>query len=84
MKTLLSALADGTLTGIARWYATNHARNCPGCGAALASLQTLRDRLRTLGVPAEVNNEPPLTLTPERRARLNALLDTVDQQGDPR
>lgn len=51
MKTLLSALADDSLTGIARWFAQNHTKGCPGCAHTLASLKTLRERVRTLGVP---------------------------------
>lgn len=75
MKTLLSALADGTLSGIARWYAENHAVRCPRCGEALASLRVLRDRLRTLGVPGGD------TLSAERVATLEAALDRIDTGG---
>lgn len=75
MKTLLSMLADGTLTGIARWYAENHAGRCPRCGEALASLRVLRDRLLALGIPET------RTLTAERFASLQAALDRIDAGG---
>ena len=51
MRTLLSRLADGSLTsGPLHWYATHHAHGCQKCHAALISLQAISDRLRTLGL----------------------------------
>ncbi len=50
MRTLLSRLADGTLSsGPAHWVVTRHIENCPGCAEALAALQMLSHRLRALG-----------------------------------
>jgi hypothetical protein len=77
MKTLLSAMADGSLSGLARWYAENHARRCPGCGRALGDLQTLRERIRTLGLPSE----GALQLSEERWGRIEAAWEEVDQAG---
>ena len=32
MRSLVSALADGALSGLARWYAVHHVAGCPrGC-----------------------------------------------------
>jgi anti-sigma factor RsiW len=70
MHSLLSALSDGTLNGIARWYAERHTLRCAHCAAALASLVVLEARLRALGLP-DAGQEavpPTLRLTPERRA----------------
>lgn len=76
MKVLLSALADGSLDGIARWYAEKHASQCPRCGESLASLKVLRERIRTLGVP----ESEPLHLPDERWQQLEAAWERVDQQ----
>jgi hypothetical protein len=77
MKTLLSALADGSLVGLARWYAENHAQRCPGCGSALMDLKTIRERIRTLGVP----DRDSLSLSEERWGRLQAAWEELDQSG---
>ena len=74
MKTLLSALADGSLTGLARWYAENHARRCPGCGSALGGLRTIRERIRTLGVPTGES----LRLSGEHWEAIEAAWEQVD------
>jgi hypothetical protein len=78
MKTLLSALADGSLSGLARWYAENHAQRCPGCGSALTDLKTIRERLRTLGVPPV---EGSLGLSEEHWSKLEAAWDKLDHPG---
>ena len=76
MKTLLSALADGSLTGLAHWYAAHHAQRCPGCSQALSDLQTVRERIRALGVP----QSEALQLSEERWKGLEAAWDQVDKQ----
>jgi hypothetical protein len=77
MTTLLSALADDSLQGIARWYAQNHAQRCPGCGNALSDLRTLRERIRILGVPSGET----LQLSPEHWERLEAAWEEVEKTG---
>lgn len=77
MKTLLSALADNSLTGIARWYAQNHAQHCPGCAQALSDLTTLRSRIRALGVPSG----EALSLSEERWVQLEAAWEEIEQKG---
>lgn len=47
----LSQMADGTARGLIRWLAEQHVAHCPQCSASLTGLQSLRDRLRELGVP---------------------------------
>jgi hypothetical protein len=74
MTTLLSTLADGTLTGLARWYAENHSRRCPGCQNALGSLKTVRERVRALGVP----QAETLQLPHERWAKIEAAWDAIE------
>lgn len=75
MKTLLSALADGSLTGIAHWFALNHAKGCPGCAHTLANLQVLRERIRTLGVPVPTS----IRLPEDRWAKIEAAWQQTDQ-----
>ena len=56
MRSLVSALADGALSGLARWYAVHHVAGCPRCGRGLAYFQALKSRLHFAFPPA-----PPLT-----------------------
>lgn len=77
MKNLLSALADGSLTGLARWYAENHTSRCPGCSNALSGLSMVRERIRALGVPSgEV-----LQLSSEHWASIETAWEEADQAG---
>ena len=48
METLVSAWADGKLTGLARWYTALHVKGCPQCQSSLPFLQTLHFRLSAL------------------------------------
>lgn len=78
MKTLLSALADGSLTGLARWYAEHHAQRCPGCGSSLVNLKTVRERIRTLGVP----DGDTLQLSEDRWAAIEAAWDAQEKPSE--
>ena len=49
MRNWVSALADGTLRGFARWFTRLHVRGCPRCFEAFGALQRLRERLCALG-----------------------------------
>lgn len=44
----ISALADGTLHGPARWYTQFHSSYCSKCNSALVALKRLRIRLTVL------------------------------------
>ncbi len=83
LRTLISALSDGSLTGIARWYAAQHAKGCPRCAAALVALRAQRERLRALGLPSHqatpATSAPAPTLSPERRAALEAAWRRLDE-----
>lgn len=87
MTTLISALSDGSLRGLARWYAEQHARGCPRCAAALDALRQQRQRLRALGMPAPTEADTATTapsphalaLSPERRAALEAAWAGLDE-----
>ena len=83
LQTLISALSDGSLGGIARWYATQHAKGCPRCASALVALRAQRERLRALGLPppADVEAVPAPALSPERRAALEAAWSRLDETG---
>lgn len=83
LRTLISALSDGSLSGIARWYATQHAKGCPRCAAALVALRAQRERLRALGLPShDAPAAPPApALSPERRAALEAAWSRLDEIG---
>lgn len=58
MKSWVSALADGSLRGFARWFTQLHVKGCPQCGAALRALQRLRERLRGLNAPGSETRMP--------------------------
>jgi hypothetical protein len=77
MRSLLSQLSDGTLHGIARWFAERHTAGCPHCSATLTSLVVLEGRLRALGVP-EILHEEGERLPPALRQKLSEELDRVD------
>src|SRR5258707_11248364 len=78
MRAWVNALADGSLSGIARWYTKLHVADCPRCRAALEAFMALRARLRSLGSSPSVVGE--MTLTPERRSALEAALDDVERK----
>lgn len=86
MKGLLSALADGTLTGIPRWYAEHHVKGCPHCTKTLASLHVLRDRVRALGVPVleesagEAAASRVTAIPAERRVSLESALADAESR----
>src|SRR5512142_2933711 len=77
MARWVSALADGSLRGIPRWYTRLHVAGCPRCRAALEALRALRDRLLRLGRSEGAGAQD--ALTPEHRLRLRASLDAVDK-----
>ncbi len=79
MQKWLDGLADGSLTGPARWYARLHVSGCKQCQAALEALQRLRERLQALRNTQE-QPSVPTTLSPPRRASLEAALDEVERQ----
>ncbi len=68
MRLLVSALADGALRGIARWYTQKHIDGCPQCRKGLATIRDVRGRLRA--IHAEVDAQAPLT--PEQWAAVEA------------
>lgn len=77
MKVLISSLADGTLTGMVRWFAEQHANGCEHCGQTLENLVVLRSRLRAIN--AFPKKEETLTLTVERRTSLEAAWQAMDE-----
>lgn len=48
MRNWVSALADGTLRGFARWFTRLHVKGCPQCREAFQGFQKLRQRLAAL------------------------------------
>jgi hypothetical protein len=75
MTGLLSQLADGTLTGLALWYARQHVSGCSKCRDAHGALVTLREHLSGLKT-----RDGHRTLTPRRRAALEAALDFLEKE----
>src|SRR5512142_2906474 len=77
MARWVSALADGSLRGLPRWYTRMHVAGCPRCRAALEALRALRDRLLGLG---RSDRGAQAQLSPERQSGLNATMDDIDRQ----
>jgi hypothetical protein len=78
MRGSISALADGSLTGLMRWYTRWHASHCPRCGAALRGLRALLAQLQPLrGAPPA---QAPDTLSAERRAGLEEAMRRADEE----
>lgn len=78
MDQWVNALADGSLTGFARWYTQLHVSGCHQCHAALEALQRLKARLQALR--AAENASVPTALPLSRREALNAALDEVEKK----
>jgi hypothetical protein len=77
MRTLLSALADGSLSGLVRWYAESHTKLCVHCSETLEALQALREQLRELPQAAlEVNRG--MALSEDRWKMLDAAWSELD------
>lgn len=75
MRSWLSALCDGSLRGIARWYTRFHVSHCPRCGKALEALRALRDRLRNL---AGFSSDAAAVISDARKDAVRAELDRID------
>lgn len=75
MRYLVSALADGALSGVAKWYTAQHIASCPQCQKGLATIKALRDRLRAIH---EEDGEY-VQLSSERWAALEAAWQQGDQ-----
>jgi anti-sigma factor RsiW len=78
MKTLLSAVCDNALDGLARRFTEWHVAHCPRCAVALAALRALHARLRALA-----SSEPASAdarLAPVRWARLEAAWAEADRR----
>src|SRR2546421_5398870 len=76
MRTWVSELADGSLTGLARWYTELHVKGCPHCKPAVEAIRALRQRLEILAradIPSESAH-----LAPERHSALETVLDSID------
>ena len=86
MQEMLNGLADGTATGITKWYAERHVAGCPHCAAALSGLNRLRARLKASGAARGFGSEsvPVITalrmLNPDRLADLEARMNEIDAQ----
>ena len=77
MERWINALADGSLTGWARWYTRLHVAGCKRCEAALQALLHVQESLKALR--SDENNRVPATLPPDRRVALDAALDEVER-----
>ena len=75
MRSLVSALADGALSGLARWYTVHHVAGCPKCGHGFAYFQALKSRLHFASAPA-----PPLT--PAHWVAVEAAWEEADREHD--
>jgi anti-sigma factor RsiW len=74
MRHWVSALADGALTGFARWYTERHVGNCPQCRKGLATILSVRDRLRAL-IPGQTTS-----LSQERWNAIEAAWEQADRE----
>ena len=75
MTGLVSALADDSLTGIPRWFTTQHIAGCPRCRNGLEYFHALRARLATLDA-----REEKKAMTPEQWAAAEAKWEKADRE----
>lgn len=73
MRSLVSALADDALIGLARWYTKQHVAGCPQCSNALAYYQALKTRLHFVAAPST-------PLTDDRWTAAEAAWDEADRE----
>jgi hypothetical protein len=73
MRGLLSRLADGTLSGLALWFARQHLSGCGRCRNAHSALISLREKLARLHGGTE-------RLGDGRRAALERALDALEKK----
>ncbi len=78
MEQWVNSLADGSLTGFARWYTQLHIHGCSHCYAALEALQTLQVRLKAL--KGTESAAMPTTLSPIHRSALDLALEEVEKK----
>jgi anti-sigma factor RsiW len=74
MRHWVSALADGALTGFARWYTERHIASCPQCRKGMAAIVAVRDRLRAL------SPGPTPSLSEERWGAIEAAWEQTDRE----
>lgn len=77
MEQWVNALAEGSLTGFARWYTQLHIRGCQHCYAALEAIQHLKAHLKALH--STENATIPAELSPERKEALISALVEVEK-----
>ena len=74
MTALLSRHADGSLSGLTRWFVGQHLHGCDHCAEAHEALLGLRERLARLhDLPANTQIDPP------HREALKTALDTLEK-----
>jgi hypothetical protein len=73
MRGLLSRLADGTLSGLALWFARQHVSGCVRCRSAHTALVALRGHLARLHGGTD-------RLETNRRESLERALDALEKQ----
>ena len=74
MEGMVSAYADGSLKGPARWYTQLHALHCTQCRSAIQHLRVVIDKV------SDLRNEGTNVgrLPAERRAEIDSALDALD------
>ena len=75
MESYVSALSDGSLSGLALWYTRWHLFTCRKCTAAFKALRILRERLWKLGQAAGNS----AGLSGERRSVVEKAMDDIDK-----
>jgi predicted anti-sigma-YlaC factor YlaD len=75
MRSLVSALADDALSGLARWYTRQHVAGCPQCRNALTYYVTLKTRLGTIAAPL-------VPLPPDRWTAAEAAWEEADKEAE--
>ncbi len=75
MRTLVSSLADNQLGGLLRWFTRQHVTGCPQCQTGLATIESVRARLR------ELEQTPAASLPPARWEKVEAAWEQTDGGG---
>lgn len=77
MEHAVSAISDGSLTGIALWYTRLHVAGCRQCSNALTAFQTLRKRLGDMHNASD--STVPVALSESKKRSLDEAMEELEK-----
>lgn len=78
MEQAVSALSDGSLTGVALWYTRLHVAGCKQCSQALTAFQGLRTRLSQMHNASD--STVPIALSESKKLSLDEAMEDMEER----